>query len=203
MSSGIKVNLDSILIFTLGFGFCFLEPLDERLSLLMDLGCCFLGNILLRNLFSPLKENLFFNDVLFIERFKDVRNFVHQDCLVNFDGLLQTSEEILLSLLIFMRESEYQITILLNLFLLEHLVIEQKLTEDNRRLVSDLETISLGNDLLGSSTLVDGTSILLVDDKLVEDVHPLLLRLLKIIVNDKAAKSSTQSFHSLSDSFFG
>merc|ERR1719348_1680582 len=48
MSSGIKVNLDSVLIFTLGFGFSFLEPLDERLSLLMDLGCCFLGNILLR-----------------------------------------------------------------------------------------------------------------------------------------------------------
>merc|ERR1719259_1540764 len=170
MSSGVEVNLDSILIFTLGFGFSFLEPLDERLSLLMDLGCCFLGNILLRNLFSPLKENLF-DDVLFIERFKDVRNFVHQDCLMNFDGLLQTSKEILLSLLIFMRKSEDQITILLNLFLLEHLVIEQKLTEDNRRLVSDLETVSLGNDLLGSSTLVDGTSILLVDDKLVEDVH--------------------------------
>merc|ERR1719410_491541 len=139
MSSGVKINLDSILIFTLGFGFSFLEPLDERLSLLMNLSRSFFSNILLRNLFSPLKENLFFNNVLFIERFKDVRNFVHQNCLMNFDGLLQTSEEILLSLLIFMRESEDQITILLNLFLLEHLVIEQKLTEDNRRLVSDLE----------------------------------------------------------------
>merc|ERR1719348_2543662 len=46
MSSGVKVNLDSVLIFTLGFGFSFLEPFDERLSLLMDLGGSFLGNIL-------------------------------------------------------------------------------------------------------------------------------------------------------------
>merc|ERR1719450_1960590 len=59
MSSGVKVDLDSILIFTLGFGFSFLEPLDERLSLLMDLGCCFLGNILLRILSSPPKEVCF------------------------------------------------------------------------------------------------------------------------------------------------
>merc|ERR1719394_794884 len=124
MSPGVKINLNFIIL-ALGLGFSLFEPLDKRLGLFMDLSSSFLGNILLGNLLSPLKENLFFNDILFVERFQNVRNFVHQDRLMNFNGLLEATKKILLGLLIFMRESKDQIAILFNLLLLEHLVIEK------------------------------------------------------------------------------
>ena len=122
---------------------------------------------------------------------------------MNLNGLFNSSKKILLCLLVLMGKSEDQILVLLNLFLLDHLVIEEKLAEHNRSFIPNLETVSLRNDFFGPHSLVDGTSILLVDNIFVEDVDPILLRLLEVIINDKTSKTTAKCFHPLSDCLLG
>ena len=119
-----------------------------------------------------------------------MRDFVHQRGFVDLDGLLHSTNKILLGFLVLVGEPDHEVGVLLNLLLLDHHGIEQELAQHDRGLVSDLQTISFSEHLLCPGALVDGDSVLLVDDKLVEDVDALLFRFLQIIVDDEATETS-------------
>ena len=119
-----------------------------------------------------------------------MRNFVHQRGFVDLDGLLHSTNKILLGFLVLVGEPEDEVGVLLNLLFFDHHGIKQQLARDDGGLVSHLKTISFSEDLLCPGTLVDGDSVLLDDDKLVEDVDALLFRFLQIIVDDKTTETS-------------
>ena len=60
--------------------------------------------------------------------------------------------------------------------------------------------VSLSDDLLGPDPLVDRPGVLLVDHELVEDVDPVLLALLEVVVDDQATEAAAERLHSLPDS---
>ena len=118
---------------------------------------------------------------------------------MDLDGLLHSTNKILLGFLVLMGEPEHEVGVFLDLFFFDHHRIEQELAQHDWGLVAHLQTISFSEDLLCSGTLVDGDSVLLDDDKLVEDVDALLFRFLQIIVDDETTETSGQFLHSLSD----
>ena len=128
-----------------------------------------------------------------------MRDFVHQRGFVDLDGLLHSTNQILLGFLVLVSEPDDEVGVLLYLLLFYHHGIKQELAQDDWGLVSDLQTISFSEDFLCPGTLVDGDSVLLDDDKLVEDVDALLFRFLQIIVDDETTETSGQFLHSLSD----
>ena len=79
------------------------------------------------------------------------------------------------------RRPDEELGVLGDLLLLEHLVVEEELAEDHRRLILDLQPLGLGEDLLAHGR-VDQT--LLDLDELEEDVDALLLRLVHVRVDD-------------------
>ena len=118
---------------------------------------------------------------------------------MDLDGLLHSTNQILLGFLVLVSEPDDEVGVLLYLLLFDHHGIKQELAQDDWGLVSDLKTISFSEDFLCPGTLMDGNSVLLDDDKLVEDVNTLLFRFLQIIVDDKTTETSGELLHPLSD----
>ncbi len=164
----------------------------------MDLLGQLLADVLLAHLLAPLQDDLLVQDVLVVQRLEDHGHFGQQRLAMRFDRFLDPAQQVLLGLLILMGEPEHQPLVRLDLG--DDLASrEEDLTQHDRRLVGDLQPLGLGQDGLLVRHL---QLVVLLDlglDEVVQDVDPVMLGLLEVVVHSQTLDPGGQLLHALLD----
>uniref|UniRef100_A0A6B0VAL3 Uncharacterized protein n=1 Tax=Ixodes ricinus TaxID=34613 RepID=A0A6B0VAL3_IXORI len=154
----------------------------------MDLLGHLLAHILLGDLLGPVQQHFLLQHVRVIQGLEDVGHPGQEGRAVLTHHLLDAPKEVALGALVAVGEAQQEKPVVRHLA--QHLVVEEQLTQHQGRLVTHLEPLSLSDHLPGVQAAVPPPL-----DKVVEDVHPLLLTLLQVVVQHQALGPRGQGLH--------
>ncbi|CAN8009683.1 unnamed protein product, partial [Ixodes pacificus] len=177
-----------------------LQPLDERLGPLMDLLGHLLAHILqskrgphlLGDLLGPVQQHFLLQHVRVIQGLEDVGHPGQEGRATAGTCLLDTPKEVALGALVAVGEAQKEKPVVRHLA--QHLVVEEQLAQHQGcGLQAHLEPLGLPDHLPGVQAAVPPPL-----DEVVEDVHPLLLALLQVVVQHQALGPRGESLHATS-----